>query len=757
MKYHAPYGSSDPDASYVDRNTPGATSGSRVPAPAIEAPQREIVDVISKAGLVTADELQLAEAIQSGILNFAVAAGTANAITTSLSPDLTAYKNGLSVNLKITTPNTGAATINIDGLGAKQIVNADGGALSAGDLTGVATLIYDGAKFVVSNVSQATETARGVVELASATEVAAGSDLSRPAAVGRTAVAIQNQIYQYGGTAGGTVNALTVTLTPAPAALVEGLGIVFDAAGSNTGNVTINVNGLGAKALLGPLGQQLSAGDLTATRLVYAVYNGASFRFVGAISATEAVEGSVELATAAEMLAGADLARVGAVGRTATAIQNQSWQWAGNAGGTANVITLAMTPTLTAYTTGMGVIFVAQQANTGAVTLNIDGLGAKTLRHWNKGNALTTNDLIQFRVCYCIYDGVNFNLMGEVLATETASGTVELAAAAEVTAGTDLNRPAAVGRMSDVIQSGAWLYAVAGGTANALTATYTPGPPVTDGMVLQLKIVSTNTGPATLAVNGGAATNIVGFGNTALNAGDLRAGDIVEIVRSSALGAWVYRGRQQGQLISRRVFTTSGTYTPTPGTTSVIVTCVGAGGGGGGSTTSTSSQSSAAGGGGSGGLTSAWLTSGFSGVTMTIGAGGAGGSPGGTGGNGGQTTFGALLTAGGGVGASGVVASVNFNMSGGGGAANQGSGGSVNLKGIWGVYGVSNGSGGGASGSGGASPLGGGSGNPAGPVTGSGGAGLLGGGGGGGFTAPSGSGASGGAGGGGIIIIDEYA
>lgn len=66
MKYNQPFGSADPNAPYVDRNTPGAISGSRVPAKAVEMPQREIVSVITAAGLppTNDDPTQLLQAIQ---------------------------------------------------------------------------------------------------------------------------------------------------------------------------------------------------------------------------------------------------------------------------------------------------------------------------------------------------------------------------------------------------------------------------------------------------------------------------------------------------------------------------------------------------------------------------------------------------------------------------------------------------------------------------------------------------------------------
>lgn len=50
MKYNPPAGSQDPDAKYVT-GQPGKVRGSAVPAEAVEHPQREIVEVIKKAGL----------------------------------------------------------------------------------------------------------------------------------------------------------------------------------------------------------------------------------------------------------------------------------------------------------------------------------------------------------------------------------------------------------------------------------------------------------------------------------------------------------------------------------------------------------------------------------------------------------------------------------------------------------------------------------------------------------------------------------
>lgn len=109
-----------------------------------------------------------------------------------------------------------------------------------------------------------------------------------------------------------------------------------------------------------------------------------------------------------------------------------------------------------------------------------------------------------------------------------------------------------------------------------------------------------------------------------------------------------------GRLIGIQVFTSSGTYTPTAGTNSVIVEIIGGGGGGGGASSTTSGQFSGGQGGGAGAYAKGRITSAFSGVTVTIGSGGTGGTAGpNAGGSGGTSSFGALITAPGGTGGSG--------------------------------------------------------------------------------------------------------
>lgn len=104
-----------------------------------------------------------------------------------------------------------------------------------------------------------------------------------------------------------------------------------------------------------------------------------------------------------------------------------------------------------------------------------------------------------------------------------------------------------------------------------------------------------------------------------------------------------------GQLINVQIFTATGVYTPTPGTSSIIVECQGAGGGGGGAPATIAGQTSLGAGGSAGAYSKGRFTSAFSGLTATVGTGGVGGT-GAAGSAGGASSLGALITAPGGSG-----------------------------------------------------------------------------------------------------------
>lgn len=96
-----------------------------------------------------------------------------------------------------------------------------------------------------------------------------------------------------------------------------------------------------------------------------------------------------------------------------------------------NTITGSMTPDLGSYSTGMMVIFTPANNCTGATTINIDSLGAKSIVKGD-GTALESGDLQASTVHFLIYDGTNFVLINPLsfnLVNGTLSGTLSVTGA----------------------------------------------------------------------------------------------------------------------------------------------------------------------------------------------------------------------------------------------------------------------------------------------------------------------------------------
>ncbi|HAW0620450.1 tail fiber protein [Escherichia coli] len=102
-----------------------------------------------------------------------------------------------------------------------------------------------------------------------------------------------------------------------------------------------------------------------------------------------------------------------------------------------------------------------------------------------------------------------------------------------------------------------------------------------------------------------------------------------------------------GRLVNTRVFTSSGTYTPTPGTKRIRVTITGGGGGGGGCKAISNNETFFGAGGGAGGTVITTLILTKDSYPVTIGAGGAGGVSATNGLKGGDSSFGSVIAPGG--------------------------------------------------------------------------------------------------------------
>ena len=105
------------------------------------------------AGTAATDAAQYGQ-LQAGATTIATVTGT-DTLTGSLTPAIAAYATGNLFSFVAAATNTGAATINLNSLGAKSITKQGSTALSAGDIVSnqLYLIEYDGTRFQLINPS----------------------------------------------------------------------------------------------------------------------------------------------------------------------------------------------------------------------------------------------------------------------------------------------------------------------------------------------------------------------------------------------------------------------------------------------------------------------------------------------------------------------------------------------------------------------------------------------------------------------------
>jgi hypothetical protein len=96
-------------------------------------------------------------------------------------------------------------------------------------------------------------------------------------------------------------------------------------------------------------------------------------------------------------------------GVTEAKVQSGSLVYAAASGST-DAFAITLSPAITSYTTGMVIHFLANVANTDAVTLNVNSVGPKYVKK-NYNVDLQTGDIIAGQLISVIYDGTNFQLI----------------------------------------------------------------------------------------------------------------------------------------------------------------------------------------------------------------------------------------------------------------------------------------------------------------------------------------------------------
>lgn len=254
---------------------PAATGSQLTPAPDVGYTGIYVVTVAQGQTTITGGNIsQLASApyfptlpqiptgVQNGQWTYAVAGGTANALTATLAPAPQNIPAGFRLWLKVASTNTAAITLSVNGLSPSTVLNGDGTPVTANSIVAgqILDLTFDGAAFRLPNIPQ-------------------------------MAIAVQSGQWLY-GVAAGAANAITTTLNPAPPALVAGMCIRLKILNNNTAAATLNINGLGAVPIQRGDGTALVANYLVAGQIVDLTYDGSAFRLQNFIRRTGDTMGS---------------------------------------------------------------------------------------------------------------------------------------------------------------------------------------------------------------------------------------------------------------------------------------------------------------------------------------------------------------------------------------------------------------------------------------------------------------------------------
>jgi hypothetical protein len=107
---------------------------------------------------------------------------------------------------------------------------------------------------------------------------------------------------------------------------------------------------------------------------------------------------------------------------TAGQIQDNTLTYLTTIAGT-NVITAVAPVLMSAYATGQTFYFIAAGGNTGAVTVNINAIGAKSVKKTD-GSALVSGDILTGAAVQIMYDGTNFQLLSDRNGTNETVGNL---------------------------------------------------------------------------------------------------------------------------------------------------------------------------------------------------------------------------------------------------------------------------------------------------------------------------------------------
>lgn len=312
-------------------------------------------------------------------------AGGDDTYVCTLAPAITTLDK-LTFTMRVTTGNTGAATVNVNGLGAKSIKKAQGGVTTDpadNDIRADAVLVlsYDGTNFQLQSTLGNAGAGTG--------DALVADPLSQFAATTSA---------QFAGVISDETGTGAVVLADSPTLVTPALGTPSAATLTNATGLPIatGVSGLGANvatALATPSSANVAAMITDETGTGAAVFANTPTLVTPVLGAATGT--SIDLTGAATIEGGVNYC-LDAVGTDSYAC--------------------SLSPAITAYSTGTIYAFKAGAANTGAATLNLNAIGSQSIVKTAGGvtTALADNDIRSGSVVQVAWDGTNFQLVSPV-------------------------------------------------------------------------------------------------------------------------------------------------------------------------------------------------------------------------------------------------------------------------------------------------------------------------------------------------------
>lgn len=218
----------------------------------------------------------------SANFNTAVGSGAGFSVTSGGSNALVGGNCGSSINTGTQNAGLGLQALNGTTSGGNNV----GVGVNAGMTNGTGsnnTCVGASADVGSAALDHATAIGAGAVVSTSNTIAlgrAGGNDaVVVPGSLNVTGNATVQGALNYAADGGGT-DSYAITLSPAPAAYVAGMHIAFKANTANTGACSINVNGLGAKALKRGVSTDPPDNFIKSGSIVLAIYDGTNFQMI---------------------------------------------------------------------------------------------------------------------------------------------------------------------------------------------------------------------------------------------------------------------------------------------------------------------------------------------------------------------------------------------------------------------------------------------------------------------------------------------